>query len=167
MWNEFNASTATIKRLPRSHLVPSPYSSTTISSPSLPSHLVTSIAVKCRSEGVQIAKEHRQAKKKRTNGSRSMSFNIQHPAITAYGLWCVVGHVGRIDVLPDDVLLEIFDFYMEKTKVDAWHLLVHVCRRWRCLCFWVATSSQFATCLYTQNTLKGHTGCLASPASSH
>ena len=46
----------------------------------------------------------------------------------------------RIDVLPDDVLLEIFDFYMkihspewEKTDVEAWQSLVHVCRRWRTL----------------------------------
>jgi F-box-like len=44
----------------------------------------------------------------------------------------------RIDVLPNDVLLEIFDFYVDmspwyagKTRVEAWQLLVHVCRRWR------------------------------------
>src|SRR5258708_10558205 len=48
----------------------------------------------------------------------------------------------RIDVLPDDVLLEIFDFYMKKhsyhdtkTEVEKWHSLVHVCRRWRSLVF--------------------------------
>ena len=46
----------------------------------------------------------------------------------------------RIDVLPDDVLLEIFDFYMDmrpwyegKTRVEEWQSLVHVCRRWRTL----------------------------------
>jgi hypothetical protein len=50
--------------------------------------------------------------------------------------------VIRIDVLPDDVLLEIFEFYMimhpsaaasygEKPRVEAWQLLVHVCRQWR------------------------------------
>jgi hypothetical protein len=46
--------------------------------------------------------------------------------------------VKRIDVLPDDILLEIFDFYMKeypilpaKRRVDAWQSLVHVCRRWR------------------------------------
>jgi hypothetical protein len=44
----------------------------------------------------------------------------------------------RIDVLPDDVLLEIFDFYVDKrpsylnkTRVEAWQSLVHVCQRWR------------------------------------
>jgi hypothetical protein len=49
--------------------------------------------------------------------------------------------VIRIDVLPDDVLLEIFDFYVEKSpyegkqRVEAWQSLVHVCRRWRNLVF--------------------------------
>jgi F-box-like len=47
-----------------------------------------------------------------------------------------------IDVLPDDVLLGIFDFYMKmysslaygsKAETEAWQLLVHVCRRWRSL----------------------------------
>ena len=48
----------------------------------------------------------------------------------------------QIDVLPDDVLLEIFDFYMimnplytGSTPVYAWQPLVHVCRRWRNLVF--------------------------------
>jgi hypothetical protein len=49
--------------------------------------------------------------------------------------------VKRIDILPDDVLLGIFDFYMDvyapfaKTEVEAWQLLVHVCQRWRSLVF--------------------------------
>jgi hypothetical protein len=50
--------------------------------------------------------------------------------------------VKRIDVLPDDVLLGIFDFYMimypsygDKTDTEAWQSLVHVCRRWRSLVF--------------------------------
>jgi hypothetical protein len=53
---------------------------------------------------------------------------------------CHVGQVIRIDVLPDDVLLDIFDFYMdqypmpsEKLNVEEWQSLVHVCRRWRSL----------------------------------
>jgi hypothetical protein len=48
--------------------------------------------------------------------------------------------VERIDILPDDVLLGIFDFYVkadssysEKKRVEAWQSLVHVCRRWRTL----------------------------------
>jgi hypothetical protein len=46
----------------------------------------------------------------------------------------------QIDVLPDDVLLEIFDFYVNmnpsdegKSRVEAWQLLFHVCQRWRSL----------------------------------
>jgi hypothetical protein len=48
--------------------------------------------------------------------------------------------VIRIDVLPDDVLLGIFDFYVEKDspytikrRIEEWQLLVHVCRRWKTL----------------------------------
>src|SRR6266481_4519000 len=51
---------------------------------------------------------------------------------------CDVGRVNRIDILPDDVLLEIFCFYVDmspspyrKQAVEAWQKLVHVCRRWR------------------------------------
>jgi hypothetical protein len=51
-----------------------------------------------------------------------------------------------IDVLPDNVLLEIFNFYLVETQAqrrlsngsppkDAWHTLVHVCQRWRCIVF--------------------------------
>jgi hypothetical protein len=50
--------------------------------------------------------------------------------------------VIQIDVLPDDVLLGIFDIYVDeslyrpdedKIGVEMWQLLVHVCRRWRTL----------------------------------
>src|SRR6266849_3941382 len=47
----------------------------------------------------------------------------------------------QIDVLPDDVLLGIFDFYLDTTGLlyedkkttEGWQSLVHVCRRWRSL----------------------------------
>ena len=57
-----------------------------------------------------------------------------------------VGQMKQIDILPDDVLLEIFDFYVItdslheledippgeiQRAIEAWQLLVHVCRRWR------------------------------------
>ncbi len=47
----------------------------------------------------------------------------------------------RIDILPDDVLLEVFDFYMDMKgygrnwDIEAWQSLVHVCRRWRSIVF--------------------------------
>src|SRR5712672_4690556 len=44
-----------------------------------------------------------------------------------------------IDVLPDDVLVEIFTFYVNiddlYPPLNKWHALVHVCRRWRYLVF--------------------------------
>ena len=44
---------------------------------------------------------------------------------------------GTINELPDDILLEIFRFYMglHLRYKNPWHVLVHVCRRWRCLVF--------------------------------
>src|ERR1700723_3747710 len=42
-----------------------------------------------------------------------------------------------IDVLPDDVLLEIFDCYVDKGpfELNAWHSLGHVSRKWRWVVF--------------------------------
>ncbi|KAN0123080.1 hypothetical protein V8E52_003033 [Russula decolorans] len=45
-----------------------------------------------------------------------------------------------IEMLPDEILLEIFDFHRLATLDDSsdlweWHRLVHVCRRWRNLIF--------------------------------
>jgi len=57
------------------------------------------------------------------------------------------GHRGQldprlgvnIDMLPDDVLLEIFGVFMDddfdRRHQGTWLRLVHVCRRWRCLVF--------------------------------
>ena len=47
------------------------------------------------------------------------------------------------DMLPDDVLLEIFDFYVDEEEglpfksiyIQEWITLVHVCRRWRRVVF--------------------------------
>ena len=47
-------------------------------------------------------------------------------------------HLITIDLLPGHVLLEVFDFYQNNsnnTHFWKWHLLVHVCRRWRQLVF--------------------------------
>jgi hypothetical protein len=40
-------------------------------------------------------------------------------------------------MLPDDVLLDMFDFYRMDFQYYPWrwHTLAHVCRRWRCLVF--------------------------------
>ena len=69
----------------------------------------------------------------------------------------------RIDILPDDVLLGIFDFYVDmslsyirKTGIEAWQSLAHVCRQMEKPCSWIATSPESAAFVYTRNTRKGH-----------
>jgi len=51
--------------------------------------------------------------------------------------WCDAGQATRpIDILSDDDLLFVFDFYVaQASEVEEWHTLVHVCRRWRILVF--------------------------------
>jgi hypothetical protein len=48
-------------------------------------------------------------------------------------------HSKTIDILTDDVLLDIFDFCRHDDTLGnvvwGWHLLVHVCRRWRQIVF--------------------------------
>ena len=62
-----------------------------------------------------------------------------HPASVAD--WHDIGRV-TVDMLPDVALLEIFDCYVTQAReegsydkrwlqVQAWHTLVHVCRKWR------------------------------------
>ena len=51
-----------------------------------------------------------------------------------------------INVLPNNVLLDIFEIYLGKDdsngpgldfwlSYDKWHMLVHVCGRWQCIVF--------------------------------
>ena len=44
-----------------------------------------------------------------------------------------------IDILPDEVLLEIFDYYVAEAekyrKYEEWEILVHVCQKWRYVVF--------------------------------
>ena len=72
-------------------------------------------------------------------GTRSRYvFRGDHPPTTAD---CFdVGYIA-IDVFPDDVLVEIFDFCLqlcegyEEERNASWEALVHVCRRWRYIVF--------------------------------
>jgi hypothetical protein len=61
--------------------------------------------------------------------------NVIQQLLTQY----IAGQVP-IDMVPDEVLLEMFAFYLceytfdsatEKKEIEAWLSLVHVCRRWR------------------------------------
>jgi hypothetical protein len=53
--------------------------------------------------------------------------------------WCDIGR-ATIDILPDDVLLDIFDCYATEAgqhcKYEEWQMLVHVCQKWRYVVFW-------------------------------
>jgi hypothetical protein len=42
-----------------------------------------------------------------------------------------------INILPDDVVLEIFDHYVAEAdrKFEEWQMLVHVCQKWRYVVF--------------------------------
>ena len=58
-------------------------------------------------------------------------------------IYCTAAGQVTVDVLPDGVLLYIFDCYVSRALCDlsriewiyAWHTLVHVCRRWRDVVF--------------------------------
>jgi hypothetical protein len=63
-------------------------------------------------------------------GRRTSLLGI-HPSTTADSS---VGGADFLsnDLLPDEILLEIFNIYMnEATRTEEWHTLTHVCRRWR------------------------------------
>ena len=69
---------------------------------------------------------------------RRSSAHPRHPGMTTD--WGDAGR-GTIDVLPDDVLLDIFDFCLDQPRVlyferiKTWQRLVHVCGRWRDVIF--------------------------------
>ena len=67
---------------------------------------------------------------------RRKSFRQYHAMIAERRF--VTGQMIIFDMLPDDVLLEIFNFYViqgfrlrEKQRIEEWIPLAHVCRRWR------------------------------------
>ena len=70
---------------------------------------------------------------------RGMSFaHPSHPRMTTD---CGVADRATIDVLPDDVLLDIFDYCLDQPRIlyldriKTWQRLVHVCGRWRDIIF--------------------------------
>jgi len=104
-----------------------------IASPSFFSRLWSSIHSKVSLMAKGLVR--RKTRKESIKRSQPTSF-AQQPTTPAD--WHDVGQVVTIDALPDDVLLEIFDYYMQHRdiigsaeKMNAWHTLVHVCRKWR------------------------------------
>jgi len=63
-----------------------------------------------------------------------------HPFLAVADLGDTEQLLQRVTIcaLPDNVLLEIFSFYLvvsDGRGSDRWHKLVHVCQRWRCVVF--------------------------------
>src|SRR6266849_1377142 len=88
---------------------------------------------------------------------------------------CDVGWLVTIDDLPDDVLLEIFDFYVvgyqdldpteivsgdqdTMRKIRSWQSLVHVCRRWRGLVFASPRRLNLQLCCTTKSLARATLG---------
>ena len=70
------------------------------------------------------------------------TFKVRHSApvrLRVLLISCGTGesHIQAItiSILPDDVLLEILDFWVSDVGHIQWRLLGHVCRRWRQLVF--------------------------------
>jgi hypothetical protein len=60
---------------------------------------------------------------------------VQHSQIRTIADRCDVVQ-KTFSTLLDDVLLELFAFYVDEAEhVDEWHTLIHVCRRWRTIVF--------------------------------
>ena len=112
-----------------------PYSSTAPPSPPLPTHPGSPTLTNSRSKGSLITHARRWIGKKFRR--RCMSFAVLPVTLLTDSMRCTV---GLVDMLPDDALLVIFDFCAHqlggwKEDIEAWQILVHVCRRWRILVF--------------------------------
>jgi len=75
---------------------------------------------------------YRQTSEGLTRRGRGTSL-VQHSQTTTY--LCDIGN-ATIDMLPDEVLVEIFELYIEELgDEEDWETLLHVCRRWRQIAF--------------------------------
>jgi hypothetical protein len=90
-----------------------------------------------RSEGslIEMDRARRQKQKVMKNPLRRMSFLLCRVTTAK---WCDIGQV-TIDILPEDVLLEMFDCYVAEANdfgiYEEWEILVHVCQKWRYVVF--------------------------------
>ena len=80
---------------------------------------------------ISLVKKHGSGKA--TNGGQCTYALARLPAPTVN--LCDVPAQTTIDILPDNALLEIFDFYLDGARTEAWITLVHVSRKWRSVVF--------------------------------
>jgi hypothetical protein len=83
-------------------------------------------------EGSLISLVKKHGSGKATNGGQCTYALARLPAPTVD--WCDVAQT-IIDMLPNNALLEIFDFYVDGARIEAWITLVHVSRKWRNVVF--------------------------------
>ena len=100
--------------------------------PPSPCHSESSILIDDYFEGSLISLVKKCGSGKATNGGRCTYALARLPAPTVN--WCDVAQT-TIDMLPDNALLEIFDFYVDGARIEAWIALVHVSRKWRSIVF--------------------------------
>ena len=103
--------------------------------PSSPSRLGSLMLTDGHSESPLVAKDHVRRWIGKNLGKprrRTSLCFLQHLESTVY--CCIIGRV-TINILPDDALLEMFNFYLGEDpgidELEEWHILVHVCRKWR------------------------------------
>jgi hypothetical protein len=87
------------------------------------------------SEGMRM-EEHSTHRQEESDELRGLCRSYVQTSATTTD--CCGAGQAAIDKLPDEVLLDIFSFYLdndnsayEPRDTDEWHTLVHVCRRWR------------------------------------
>ena len=89
-----------------------------------------------RSESPLIEMDHaRRREQKIINKPLRRTSLLLRRSITAN--WYDTGQV-TIGILPEDILLVIFDYYVakaDKFKYEGWQMLVHVCQKWRYVVF--------------------------------
>ena len=130
---------------PTGHQVSAPYSFTALAPPSFPSCPGTSILMDCRSEVSLTVDNYARGWTGRDIRSRSRGLSLSNipqlltSADCSSCVRCDEGFLITIDILPDDVLLEIFDFHLRDQRgidsIERWITLAHVCRRWRTVVF--------------------------------
>jgi len=83
----------------------------------------------CSKSLLAVKRYARRQTRKISGKLRRQTSSAQHPATTSGD---VAPSRVAIDILPDELLLEIFACYVQESQErDTWHTLAFVCRRWR------------------------------------
>ena len=61
--------------------------------------------------------------------------NVLVPIVPFFLAWGGIGQCYQSVTLPDEALLNVFDFYVNQSLLEQWITLAHVCQRWRHIIF--------------------------------